>query len=99
MWEALGEWVTEAKPDLGPGTKQRFEMASKLQPDEVADSLRQTHDCAANARDIDEALMTSSPPTCSSQSDMRLMLMCTQKGQSCGTCSLPCEGAQGKADA
>ena len=35
MWEALGEWVTQAKPQLGPGTKERFEMASKLQPDEV----------------------------------------------------------------
>ena len=35
VWEALGDWVTEAKPDLGPGTKERFEMASKLQPDEV----------------------------------------------------------------
>ena len=35
VWEALGDWVTEAKPDLGPGTKQRFEMASQLQPDEV----------------------------------------------------------------
>ena len=35
VWEALGDWVTEAKPDLGPGTKQRFQMASQLQPDEV----------------------------------------------------------------
>lgn len=35
VWEALGDWMTEAKPDLGPGTKQRFDMASQLQPDEV----------------------------------------------------------------
>lgn len=35
VWEALGDWVTEAKPDLGPGTKQRFEMASQLPEDEV----------------------------------------------------------------
>ncbi len=38
VWEALGDWVTEAKPDLGPGTKQRFEMAAQLQPDEVRNS-------------------------------------------------------------
>lgn len=36
VWEALGEWVTEVKPELGPGTKQRFDMASQLQPDEVS---------------------------------------------------------------
>ena len=36
VWEALGEWVTEAKPELGPGTKQRFDMASQLQPDEAS---------------------------------------------------------------
>ena len=35
VWEALGDWVTETKPDLGPGTKGRFDMASQLQPDEV----------------------------------------------------------------
>ena len=35
VWEALGEWVTEAKPQIGPGTRERFEMAAQLQPDEV----------------------------------------------------------------
>ena len=39
VWEALGEWVIEAKPDLGPGTKGRFDMASQLQPDEVIQPL------------------------------------------------------------
>ena len=65
MWEALGEWVTEAKPDLGPGTKQRFEMASKLQPDEVANSLLQTHGSVTNAQNIWAALMAIFTSPCS----------------------------------
>lgn len=46
VWEALGEWVTEARPQLGPGTKERFEMASKLTCDEVRISPGQkSHSC------------------------------------------------------
>ncbi|EIE22650.1 amidase [Coccomyxa subellipsoidea C-169] len=36
VWEALGEWVQSAQPQLGPGTKERFEMASQLTTEEVA---------------------------------------------------------------
>lgn len=36
VWEALGEWVRQAQPQFGPGTKERFEMASKLTPEEVS---------------------------------------------------------------
>ncbi|KAL3161478.1 hypothetical protein ABBQ32_010359 [Trebouxia sp. C0010 RCD-2024] len=35
IWEELGDWITTSKPDLGPGTKERFHMASQLQPDEI----------------------------------------------------------------
>ncbi len=35
MWEALGEWVQLAQPQLGPGTKERFDMASQLTTEEV----------------------------------------------------------------
>ena len=35
IWEELGDWITTNKPQFGPGTKQRFEMASKLTPEEV----------------------------------------------------------------
>ncbi len=35
VWEALGEWVQQAQPQFGPGTKERFEMASRLTPEEV----------------------------------------------------------------
>lgn len=35
IWEELGDWIISNKPELGPGTKERFQMASQLQPDEV----------------------------------------------------------------
>lgn len=35
IWEELGDWITTNKPELGPGTKERFQMASQLQPEEV----------------------------------------------------------------
>ena len=35
IWEELGGWITTNKPEFGPGTKERFQMASQLQPDEV----------------------------------------------------------------
>ena len=34
-WKFLGQWITEAKPEFGPGIKERFEAASKSQPDVV----------------------------------------------------------------
>ena len=35
IWQELGAWITANKPQFGPGTKERFEMASKLTPEEV----------------------------------------------------------------
>lgn len=35
IWEELGEWIVENKPQFAPGTKERFQMASSLQPEEV----------------------------------------------------------------
>eukprot|EP00240_Pyramimonas_obovata_P001111 CAMPEP_0118936490 /NCGR_PEP_ID=MMETSP1169-20130426/19181_1 /TAXON_ID=36882 /ORGANISM="Pyramimonas obovata, Strain CCMP722" /LENGTH=433 /DNA_ID=CAMNT_0006879777 /DNA_START=199 /DNA_END=1500 /DNA_ORIENTATION=- len=42
VWATHGEWVTEFKPNFGPGIKDRFEMASKITPEEVkaADATR-----------------------------------------------------------
>lgn len=34
-WKALGGWISEAKPQFGPGIKERFQAASKLQPGQV----------------------------------------------------------------
>jgi amidase len=36
VWATLGAWVTEAKPKLGPGIKERFEYAATITPDQVA---------------------------------------------------------------
>ncbi len=41
IWATLGAWVTEAKPQLGPGVKERFEYAATITRDQVD---------AANAR-------------------------------------------------
>ena len=43
VWEALGEWVQRAQPQLGPGTKERFEMASQLTPEEVRCCIAISH--------------------------------------------------------
>jgi len=41
IWATLGNWVTEAKPQLGPGVKERFAYAATITRDQVD---------AANAR-------------------------------------------------
>jgi amidase len=35
IWAALGAWVTEAKPQLGPGVKERFAYAATIARDQV----------------------------------------------------------------
>lgn len=34
VWQEHGEWITKERPALGPGIKERFEMASKVSEDE-----------------------------------------------------------------
>lgn len=34
IWEQHGGWITEHQPVFGPGVKERFEMASKITPEE-----------------------------------------------------------------
>jgi amidase len=41
IWATLGQWVSDTRPQFGPGTKERFEYAATVTPDQVA---------AANAR-------------------------------------------------
>ncbi len=36
IWSNRGEWITEARPALGPGVKERFEWARALPDSEVA---------------------------------------------------------------
>ncbi|PLS08638.1 amidase [Neobacillus cucumis] len=41
IWKEHGTWIEEVKPAFGPGISERFEWASKLNPDELA-SLNMT---------------------------------------------------------
>jgi amidase len=36
IWQVHGDWITEVQPTFGPGVKDRFEMASGINQDEVA---------------------------------------------------------------
>lgn len=40
VWTVHGAWVTQAEPALGPGIRERFIAASRLDPDEVAAARR-----------------------------------------------------------
>lgn len=46
-WAAHGDWVTRARPAFGPGVKQRFEAAAKVDPGEVAEALKARAEIAA----------------------------------------------------
>lgn len=39
VWANLGEWVTQNGPALGPGIRERFEWASGVAADDVAENL------------------------------------------------------------
>lgn len=39
VWQALGGWVSEAKPNLGPGISERFKMASGITQQEYAAAI------------------------------------------------------------
>ena len=36
IWATLGAWVSETKPKLGPGVKERFEYAATITPAQIA---------------------------------------------------------------
>lgn len=43
IWNNLGEWVTQIKPNLGPGIRERFDWASQL-TDQAITNARREHD-------------------------------------------------------
>lgn len=47
-WEALGAWILDAKPEFGPGIKERFEAAAKLDPQQVFVFLDPVNDIQPN---------------------------------------------------
>jgi amidase len=52
VWATLGAWVTEARPKLGPGIKERFEYAATITPDQVAAAKARRHDITARVESI-----------------------------------------------
>jgi len=34
IWEAHGQWISQHQPSFGPGIKERFDMASRITPEE-----------------------------------------------------------------
>jgi amidase len=48
IWATLGEWVSAAKPRLGPGIKERFEYAATITPAQVAAARARRRDITAH---------------------------------------------------
>jgi amidase len=48
IWATLGEWVSAAKPRLGPGIKERFEYAATITPAPVAAAGARRRDITAH---------------------------------------------------
>jgi amidase len=40
IWSSLGAWVKEARPDLGPGIRERIDAAALIKQDDVDDARR-----------------------------------------------------------
>jgi amidase len=52
IWATLGAWVTEARPKLGPGVKERFAYAATVTRDQVAAATARRRDITANVERI-----------------------------------------------
>lgn len=65
IWQELGEWITANKPQFGPGTKERFEMASKLTPEEIQTAQEQRKQISTHLQELlgkDGVLMLPTAP-------------------------------------
>ena len=52
IWATLGAWVTQARPKLGPGIKERFAYAATITRDQVAAATARRRDITANVERI-----------------------------------------------
>jgi amidase len=52
IWATLGAWVTEAKPQLGPGVKERFAYAATITRDQVEAATARRRQIAAHVERI-----------------------------------------------
>ncbi|WP_375460282.1 amidase [uncultured Enterovirga sp.] len=51
-WAAHGAWVEAAKPEFGPGIRERFAAAARLDPAEVAEARRLRETIRTRMRDL-----------------------------------------------
>jgi amidase len=52
IWATLGAWVTEARPKLGPGIKERFAYAATITHDQVAAASARRREITAAVESI-----------------------------------------------
>ena len=52
IWATLGAWVTDARPKLGPGVKERFAYAATVTRDQVAAATARRRNITANVERI-----------------------------------------------
>jgi len=52
IWATLGSWVTEARPQLGPGVKERFAYAATITRDQVAAAGARRREITAHVESI-----------------------------------------------
>jgi amidase len=52
IWATLGAWVTEAKPQLGPGVKERFAYAATITQDQVEAASARRRQITAHVESI-----------------------------------------------
>jgi amidase len=52
IWATLGAWVTEAKPQLGPGVKERFAYAATITRDQVEAASARRRQITAHVESI-----------------------------------------------
>jgi len=52
IWATLGAWVTKAKPQLGPGVKERFAYAATITPSQVKAATARRREITAHVESI-----------------------------------------------
>ena len=76
IWNNLGEWVTQHNPEFGPGIRERFEIAAKVTPAQVAREEERRKHIVARLHDLiragDVLCLPTSPrvaPLCNTPTD------------------------------
>jgi amidase len=52
IWATLGAWVSETKPKLGPGIKERFEFAATVTPAQITAASARRRAITAQVEDL-----------------------------------------------